>query len=146
MDSAPHQNNLEFEVRDYECDLQAVVNNAVYQHYLEHARHKWLESIGIDFAALHEQGIDLVVTRIELDYKLPLKSGDKFVVRTSVAREGRLRLIFLQEIYRIPNEEIILSARIIGTALRGGRPSPVPDVWGKIEPFLADMPVSKRDP
>lgn len=140
MDSAPYTNNLEFEVRDYECDLQAVVNNAVYQHYLEHARHKWLESIGIDFAGLHEHGIDLVVTRIELDYKLPLKSGDKFVVRTSVAREGRLRLVFMQGIYRKPDEELILLAKVIGTALKGGRPSPVPDIWGKIEPFLTDIP------
>ncbi|NSW95739.1 MAG: acyl-CoA thioesterase, partial [Bacteroidales bacterium] len=40
----PHQASfrLEFTVRDYECDLQGVVNNANYQHYLEHARHEYL--------------------------------------------------------------------------------------------------------
>ena len=27
---------LEMKVRDYECDLQGVVNNANYQHYMEH--------------------------------------------------------------------------------------------------------------
>ena len=37
---------LEMAVRDYECDLQAVVNNAVYQNYLEHARHEYLKSLG----------------------------------------------------------------------------------------------------
>ena len=41
---------LQFEVRDYECDLQGIVNNAVYQNYLEHARHQLLKSIGVDFA------------------------------------------------------------------------------------------------
>jgi len=45
MEKANYQNELEFEVRDYECDLQGVVNNANFQHYLEHARHKWLESM-----------------------------------------------------------------------------------------------------
>ena len=30
---------VDFTVRDYECDLQGIVNNAVYQNYLEHARH-----------------------------------------------------------------------------------------------------------
>ena len=26
---------LEMKVRDYECDLQGIVNNANYQHYLD---------------------------------------------------------------------------------------------------------------
>jgi len=39
-------------VRDYECDLQGIVNNAVYQNYLEHARHEFLHEVGIDFAQL----------------------------------------------------------------------------------------------
>ena len=43
-------------VRDYECDLQGIVNNANYQHYLEHTRHEFLLSTGVSFAALHEQG------------------------------------------------------------------------------------------
>ena len=54
---------LEFEVRDYECDLSGIVNNAVYQNYLEHTRHAFLKSRGLDFAALEDQGITLVVIR-----------------------------------------------------------------------------------
>lgn len=47
---------LTMKVRDYECDLQGIVNNANYQHYLEHTRHEFLLSTGVSFAALHEQG------------------------------------------------------------------------------------------
>ncbi|MBN1424724.1 acyl-CoA thioesterase [Candidatus Fermentibacteria bacterium] len=110
-------------VRDYECDLQGVVNNAVYQHYLEHARHEFLKSIGVDFAAYTEQGINMVVVRAELDYKRPLRPGDEFFVGVRVERESRLRIAFLQEIRRLPDHAIILKARIVGTALDArGRP------------------------
>ena len=33
---------LKMKVRDYECDLQGIVNNANYQHYIEHTRHEFL--------------------------------------------------------------------------------------------------------
>ena len=57
---------LKFSVRDYECDLQGIVNNAQYQHYLEHTRHQFLISRGISFAGLHKEGTDLIVTRNRL--------------------------------------------------------------------------------
>lgn len=113
---------LEFGVRDYECDLQGVVNNANYQHYLEHARHEFLISQGVDFAKLHEEGTDLIVTRVEIDYKFPLKSHDRFVVNLNLVREGNLRLIFEQEIFRLPDLKLIIQARVTGVATKKGRP------------------------
>ena len=32
---------LKMKVRDYECDLEGIVNNANYQHYMEHTRHEF---------------------------------------------------------------------------------------------------------
>jgi acyl-CoA thioester hydrolase len=136
MESPTYQNELEFEVRDYECDLQGVVNNANYQHYLEHARHKWLESLGLDFAALHVQGIDLVVVRIEIDYKFPLRSRDRFVVRSNFQKEGRLRLICNQDIYRVSDEKLISQAKVTATGIQNGRPAMPAVVTEKLERVL----------
>ncbi len=113
---------LEFLVRDYECDLQGIVNNAVYQNYLEHARHEFMQSADVDFAKLHDEGIDPVVTRIELDYKLPLRSQDKFIVCIKLHREGRLKFIFDQAIYRLSDKQIILNGKITAVFLQNGRP------------------------
>jgi acyl-CoA thioester hydrolase len=112
----------EFAVRDYECDIQGVVNNANYQHYLEHARHEFLISKGVSFAELHKQGIDLIVTRVEIDYKYPLRSRDKFEILLKIEREGNVRLVFFQDIYRIPDEKLIVRAKVTGVATRNGKP------------------------
>lgn len=114
---------LNFEVRDYECDLSGIVNNAVYQHYLEHARHVYLKQQGVDFAELEKRGIMLVVIRIEMDFLYPLSSGDKFYVGLIPERVSRLRFGFRQDIYRLPDEKPILKAKVVGTALNEqGRP------------------------
>ena len=114
---------IEFSVRDYECDMQAVVNNGIYQNYLEHARHEYLLEMGINFADVTAQGINMVVIKAVLDYKNSLTSGDHFVVKTSVEKFSPLRFQFSQNIYRLPEQSIILQAVITATSVnQHGRP------------------------
>lgn len=120
---ADYAARLEFQVRDYECDLQGLVNNAVYQNYLEHARHEFLKTLGIDFAEMTRHGINLVVIRAELDYKAALTSSDRFWVGTRLERLSPARFAFFQDIYRYPDEALVLQAKVVGTALNEkGRP------------------------
>jgi acyl-CoA thioester hydrolase len=129
---------LEFKVRDYECDMQGIVNNAVYQNYLEHARHEYLLAKGVDFAELARNKINLVVLRAELDYKLPLVSGDEFFIEVTVAQSSRVRFDFLQNIYRKRDNKLMLAAKITGTSLNErGRPF-VPEVIEKLFSVNAD--------
>jgi acyl-CoA thioester hydrolase len=132
MSESIYSHSLEFTVRDYECDLQGVVNNANYQHYLEHARHEYLISKGISFSRLHEEGLDLIVTRVEIDYKYPLRSHDKFIIRTGLRRKGNVRLVFDQDIYRLPDEKLIVNALVIGAATRAGKPVHPGDIIEKL--------------
>jgi acyl-CoA thioester hydrolase len=132
MPAADYIFSTEFAVRDYECDLQGVVNNANYQHYLEHARHEYLVSKGISFSQLHEDGTDLIVYRVEIDYKYPLRSREKFIVCLNVVREGNLKLVFIQDIFRLPDEKLIVKAKITGVATRKGRPVPPGDIISRL--------------
>ena len=126
---------LPFEVRDYECDLQGIVNNAVYQHYLEHTCHHFLKQRGLRFAELSNAGINLVVIRAELDYKSPLRSGDRFVVTLEMARRSAVTVEFVQEIYRVGGEgarKLVLSSKFVCAAMnRAGKPIK-PDVLEKV--------------
>lgn len=119
---------LEMQVRDYECDIQGIVNNAVYQNYLEHCRHEFLNEVGLNFAQLHNDGIDAVVIRIEMDYKLPLKPGDRFVVTLGMHKEGRLRFVFDQNIMRKSDGKAVILAKVTGVLTKNGRPI-APDLF-----------------
>lgn len=124
-----------FEVRDYECDLQGIVNNANYLHYLEHARHQMLKHMGMDFTALARAGMNLVVTRIEIDYLLPLRSGDAFEVRTTLRRVSKLRFACLQNIVRTPDEAPVAKATaMVASVNTAGRPA----FFAEIDAALTD--------
>lgn len=118
---------IELQVRDYECDIQGIVNNAVYQNYLEHCRHKFLNYAGLDFAELHQQGIDAVVIKAELDYKFPLRPGDDFMIRLKMGKQGRLRVVFHQQIFRKSDEKLMVNAKITAVLTKSGRPI-LPDI------------------
>ncbi|TRX71468.1 thioesterase family protein [Carboxylicivirga sp. M1479] len=118
--TATYDYELKFKVRDYECDLQGIVNNSVYQNYLEHTRHEFLDSIGINFKELFERDIVAVVARIDLSYKSPLKSNDQFVVRTRVEHKG-IKYMFYQDIYRLPDEHLCLKGIVTTTTLINGK-------------------------
>lgn len=122
---------IDFKVRDYECDLQGIVNNAVYQNYLEHARHEYLLHRGLDFAALSRAGTNLVVVRAELDYKASLTSGDEFWIGLNVVPNGRLRFDFMQDVVRRHDEALCVRAKITGAAINArGRPFLPDEVMG----------------
>lgn len=124
-----YQFRLDFQVRDYECDFQGIVNNAVYQHYLEHARHEFLRQMGIDIVSLAQRGANLVVIHAEIDYLYPLQSGDKFFVGLNFERFSRLRYSFLQDIYCLPDNRPILESKIIGTSVgETGKPYLPPEL------------------
>jgi acyl-CoA thioester hydrolase len=124
-----YQFKLDLAVRDYECDMQGIVNNAVYQNYLEHCRHQFLLSLGVDFNQLTQKKTFLLVVRAELDYKAPLHGGDAFWIGLNLARISPIRFAFLQDIFRYPEQKLVLSARTIGTALNEkGRPFLPPEL------------------
>ena len=101
---------LEMKVRDYECDLQGIVNNANYQHYLEHTRHEFLTSVGVSFAALHEQGA----------FKTPLKSGDEFVSKLYMKKEG-IKYVFYQDIFRKSDQKVVVKSTVETVCVVNGR-------------------------
>ena len=118
---------LEMEVRDYECDLQGIVNNANYLHYIEHTRHRFILDRGISFADLHNRGIDVVVARMNLNYKVPLRSDDRFRSVLQVGKKG-VCYVFQQEVRRLPDDVLCMKAQVDCACLVNGRLGKCPEL------------------
>ena len=108
------------EVRDYECDIEGIVNNANYLHYIEHTRHLFLRSKGVSFAEMHARGIDAVVARVNMQFKVPLRCDDEFVSRLALRKEG-IKFIFNQDLYRLPDETLAFRSTVELVCLVNGR-------------------------
>lgn len=111
---------LEMKVRDYECDIQGVVNNSVYQNYLEHTRHEYLEHNQLSFADLHDRGVDAMVSRIDIAYKQALRPGDSFLSKLFVSKDGA-RYVFHQAIYRKSDHKLCIKAKVDAVVVINGR-------------------------
>lgn len=111
---------LPFKVRDYECDLQGVVNNSNYQRYMEHTRHEYLESLGENFGDMHDKGVDAFVSRVDIQFKNSLRSGDHFISCLNMRKEG-LRLVFDQYIYREPDKLLAAIGRVEIVVVENGK-------------------------
>lgn len=110
---------LPIKVRDYEVDAEGIVNNANYLHYLEHTRHEFCESVGLSFRAMHAEGLDPVVSRIEVKYIRPLGLGDSMVSRLNLHRRGPV-FIFNQDIFT-PDGQPVVRAVVEIVSFENGR-------------------------
>ncbi|MDY6205505.1 MAG: thioesterase family protein [Prevotella sp.] len=108
------------EVRDYECDIEGIVNNANYLHYTEHTRHLFLKSLGVSFADMHRKGVDAVVARMQLQYKVPLRCDDEFISRLAMRKEG-IRYVFDQALFRASDEKLCFKCTAELVCLVNGR-------------------------
>ncbi len=114
---------IELTVRDYECDQQGIVNNAVYLNYLQYARHEYGRSTGWDWLDMTAQGINFVLSRVEMDYLHSLHAGDQVRITVKPIRKGKYKLFFEQEIIRLPDKTLVLKALMKIACLIDGKPS-----------------------
>ncbi len=125
-------------VRDYECDIEGIVNNANYLHYTEHTRHLFLKACGLSFAEMHRKGVDAVVARMNLQFKTPLTCDDEFISRLGLHKEG-IRYVFNQDIYRASDEKLCFRGVIEIVCLLNGKLADSEDYNKAFESYLQGL-------
>ena len=75
---------------------------------------------GLSFAPMQEKGVIPVLNRVEIDYKTPLRSGDRFVSKLWVERKGA-RFVFHQDLFKTDTGESVVSAVVSCVCLSDGK-------------------------
>lgn len=119
-------------VRDYECDQGGVVNNAVYQNYLEHARHEFLKNaFKLSFSELAKSNMMFVIIEANLKYRKALRSGDSILIETSVEKASRNRKFNFEQTIRLyGSDTLILNASFVGAAIKDDLPLTYEEIFG----------------
>ena len=79
-----------------------------------------MPTISIIWNILHEQGVDPVVARINMAFKTPLKSGDEFVSKLYMKKEG-IKYVFYQDIFRKSDNKVVVKSTVETVCVVNGR-------------------------
>ncbi|MFC5066425.1 tol-pal system-associated acyl-CoA thioesterase [Flaviflagellibacter deserti] len=117
-----------------DTDAGGVVYHASYLRFMERGRTELLRAAGVDQSeVLKETGLVFVVTRMEIDFRLPAKMDDEIVVETRIGALGGASLKLAQTISR--GGVLLVQADVTCAAINRetGRPSRLPaDVREKL--------------
>ncbi len=69
-----------------------VAHHAAYAPWLEMARTEMLRAAGVTYAQMEASGVYLVVARMEISYRRPVRYDDIVEVRTRVTGGGRVKI------------------------------------------------------
>ncbi|MGA8855319.1 MAG: thioesterase family protein [Christiangramia sp.] len=100
-------------VRYAETDQMGVVHHGNYPQYLEIARIDWLESLGISYKSMEEEGIMLPVFELKLKYHKPITFDENLKIETRLREAPNVKIIFDYSIFNESGEKVTSATSIL---------------------------------
>ncbi|MEO5666439.1 MAG: thioesterase family protein [Bdellovibrionota bacterium] len=119
---------IPFQIDYVDTDAMGIMHHSRYCRYLERARVRWLETMGLRYADLERDGYTLPLSALSLEYRKPLRFDDRGFVRLAIEELGRARL---KIVYELVDETgtIVTTARTEHVLLKNMKPVRIPDEW-----------------
>jgi len=129
---------FEVPIYTFHIDFAGHVSNIVYVQWMEAGRQRLFEAAGLPIEELALTGIVPALVRTEIEYKLPLRLGDRARVEVWISELRRASACVEYRFYR--GNELVASGTQKGlfidrASMRPARVSP--EVRARFEPFLA---------
>jgi acyl-CoA thioester hydrolase len=101
-----HSHNTTIRVRYADTDKMGIVYNGNYLTYFEIGRTELLRSLGMPYAVLEHQGVQLPVIEAHIEYKAPAEYDDLISIKATCKME---RGILLNISYEITKDNKLLT-------------------------------------
>ncbi|HEX7097708.1 MAG TPA: thioesterase family protein [Acidimicrobiia bacterium] len=110
-------------VRYSDTDAQGIVFNGNYARYFDDTLTDFFDLIGYEFGE-----VEVVLARLEIDYRSPARLGETLVTGARVARFGNTSLVVELTTWEEASERIVAEGKQIQVTVDGKdfRPIPVP--------------------
>lgn len=101
--------------------------------WFEMGRTELLRESGLTYAHMERAGVLLVVTRLEVKYKLPARYDDRLILDTRVSGGARARIDHAYELWRDREDGrgradlLAVGSSTLACVARDGRPRPLPE-------------------
>ena len=111
-----------------ELDPYNHVNHAAYIAYFEAARCVALDDIDMSLSDLSDRGFQIVVTKLEVQFRQPATARDTLVVETKIQEMKRVSSNWRQQILRESDDAVLVEAQItLGICDANGKPTRPPE-------------------
>ena len=107
-------NRLRIRVRFSEVDAMRVVWHGEYVRYFEDGREAFgREFGGLNYTTITDEGYYIPITKLELDYVMPLQHGDTAIVETRFINAKGAKIIMEYIIYRESDMAVAATGRTL---------------------------------
>lgn len=92
MGQIPTEGSVRLRVRYVECDPMGVAHHSSYVPWLEMARTELLRGSGRTYAEMERGGLFLVITKLDVKYRRPIRYDDVVDVRVRASVTSRIKI------------------------------------------------------
>ena len=104
------KNVFERRINYYETDRMGIVHHSNYIRFMEEARCEWLESVGMPFDVMEEQGVTIPTIGVSCSYKTPVTYGDVILIEMCTTEYTGVRMTIKYKITKKETGELVVTA------------------------------------
>jgi acyl-CoA thioester hydrolase len=97
-------------VRFSEVDAMGIVWHGNFVKFMEDGRESFGRRFQLGYYDLYENGLLVPIVNMNIDYKLPIKYGERMVIETTWENCAAAKIIFRYRILRKSDQALLMSA------------------------------------